>query len=51
MLPGGGVDPIGITVIDHDVGHAGPLVIAQGFLPRLAAIGRLEEASISALPP
>jgi hypothetical protein len=50
-LVGRGVDGVGVVRIDYDVGDAGVLADVERALPRLAAVGRLEEAAVAARPP
>ena len=48
VLPGCGVQNIGIARIDHDIRHPGPLAATERLRPSLTAVSGHKEASITA---
>ena len=50
-LPGGRVERVGISGIHHEINRAGPLIDVQHFLPGLAPVNRLVDATILVVCP
>ncbi len=51
VLPGGGIETVGVPRVHDQVGHAGPLAAAEDLGPGGPAVGRTEEAAVAARRP